>query len=123
DKMYLTYYCDQGRTSGRTVVYMDDGVTRDAYARGAYHLLEIDARQGRETTTFSLRLVGNGYADAPASRTLHFSLVGFPREPGELLIDSTATSYRWDTVSRVLDFDLVFADESEITLSYLAEED
>ncbi|MDX1479083.1 MAG: glycoside hydrolase family 31 protein [Saprospiraceae bacterium] len=121
DKLNLTYYCDQGRTSDRSSIYMDDGRTRDAYARGTYHLLEIASRQGRETTSFDLRLLGNGYQGAPAERQLHFSLIGFPRDPGSLLIDSTRTTYAWDTVTRTLTFEMPFVDQSEVILSYAEE--
>ncbi len=89
-QLTLSYYYNI--QSSQTSIYFDDGSTPQAYYKGDYQLIEIEANPTENGITFSFNFTGEAYIGAPESRKVTIEVIGYKNPLVSNDIDVTVTS-------------------------------
>lgn len=91
----IQYYLSDKPSS--TEVYFDDGKTPDAFEKGKYTLLNIQACASLETIQFRLSASGLGYPDEPDECLVTLKIIGLKNKPSFI-----SDEMRWNAADQSL---------------------
>ena len=103
ESLKLTYYV--GDESTQTQLYFDDGKTHNAYERGLYELLTVDAKVGAQSIDFEMQVEGGDYNSKPTQRTFAMDVVGLQAVPQAVKSGEATLAFAWNEESKTLSFE------------------
>ncbi len=115
----LKYFHDKVSPRHKTVIYHDDGATKDAYSKGAYEKLHINRESvyGKSTITFE-RETGESFSRSFSDIT--FEINSWEKAPSEILLDGIQLSFEYDeqTGTVVVDTFTLRENKHELTILF-----
>ncbi|MCC5933347.1 MAG: hypothetical protein JJU35_03810, partial [Balneolales bacterium] len=102
----LHYFHCEAAEAGRTLIYHDDGLTRDAHNRGMYEKLHVSRTQneGRISLRFETETGANA-GDLEGFSDLSLLLRNFSTAPSAVTLDGQPLRFSYDAGTRTVSLD------------------
>ncbi|MCX6235635.1 MAG: T9SS type A sorting domain-containing protein [Bacteroidetes bacterium] len=116
DTLAIWYYPDKDVNTSTDVLYLDDGVTRDAYLNGAWQIFSFSGDVTENQVSILIEKNGPGYTGAPEQREMIFDIKRISKNPDEVKVNGESIT----VVSTLEEFfnlpEAAYTDQSENTL-------
>lgn len=113
DQLNCTYYLDETNSSDN--IYFDDGHTPNAFDKGLYHLVSLQAFPSSNELLINTSITGSGYDGAPQSRQTNMTVIGLDKAPVSVHAGEEL-DFEWDESNKELTFVLDLNIDNKITV-------
>ncbi len=113
DTLKLNYYL--AADDFESQIYMDDGKTKNAYAKSQYQLVSSSVEMADDSLNIGFSISGNGYEGVPSQRIAEIQILGLEQAPSSVN-DGQEIDFDWNDEKKVLTFKVPIENEKKVAV-------
>ena len=95
NELFLHYYHDGTVLKSKGKVYLDDGITANAFEKGKYELLQFTSKVENESLEINLSaIIGDHYSKS--TKKIHFVVHNIQKKPSKVLVANKKAEFSWN---------------------------